>query len=149
MAPVSRRKMVSSSSFNGRLRECLYEHLFISLPETRKIIEAWRIDSPIAQQTIQRNLAIDASSADVLFMIDDDAYMYPGVRGKKLRQSGQPSGHPLPAATRLCGRRAFLCRAGLQNGGPTPYLSFGIGRISSTIRTLTFQRRPCRSVGHK
>ena len=34
--------------------------------------------SPIAQQTIQRNLAIDASSADVLFMIDDDAYMYPG-----------------------------------------------------------------------
>src|SRR5262245_21944237 len=34
--------------------------------------------SPIAQQTIQRNLAIDASSSDVLFMIDDDAYMYPG-----------------------------------------------------------------------
>jgi Glycosyl transferase family 2 len=31
--------------------------------------------SPIAQQTIQRNLAIDASSADVLFMIDDGAYM--------------------------------------------------------------------------
>jgi glycosyltransferase involved in cell wall biosynthesis len=38
--------------------------------------------SPIAQQTIQRNLAIDASSADVLFMIDDDAYMYPGCAEK-------------------------------------------------------------------
>jgi len=32
-------------SFNGRLRdECLNEHLFTSLPEARKIIEAWRID---------------------------------------------------------------------------------------------------------
>jgi len=32
-------------SFNGRLRdECLNEHLFISLPEARRIIEAWRID---------------------------------------------------------------------------------------------------------
>jgi glycosyltransferase involved in cell wall biosynthesis len=38
--------------------------------------------SPIAQQTIQRNLAIDASSAEVLFMIDDDAYMYPGCAQK-------------------------------------------------------------------
>ena len=38
--------------------------------------------SPIAQQRIQRNLAIDASSADVLFMIDDDAYMYPGCAEK-------------------------------------------------------------------
>jgi glycosyltransferase involved in cell wall biosynthesis len=38
--------------------------------------------SPVAQQTIQRNLAIDASSADVLFMIDDDAYMYPGCAEK-------------------------------------------------------------------
>ena len=38
--------------------------------------------SPFAQQTIQRNLAIDASSADVLFMIDDDAYMYPGCAEK-------------------------------------------------------------------
>ena len=40
------------------------------------------LHSPIAQQTIQRNLAIDASSADVLFMIDDDAYMYPGCAEK-------------------------------------------------------------------
>ena len=32
-------------SFNGRLRdECLNEHLFTSLPEARRIIEAWRID---------------------------------------------------------------------------------------------------------
>lgn len=32
-------------SFNGRLRdECLNEHLFASLPEARRIIEAWRID---------------------------------------------------------------------------------------------------------
>jgi putative transposase len=32
-------------SFNGRLRdECLNEHLFSSLPEARRIIEAWRID---------------------------------------------------------------------------------------------------------
>lgn len=40
------------------------------------------LHSPIAQQTIQRNLAIEASSADVLFMIDDDAYMYPGCAEK-------------------------------------------------------------------
>jgi len=32
-------------SFNGRVRdECLNEHLFNSLPEARRIIEAWRID---------------------------------------------------------------------------------------------------------
>ena len=32
-------------SFNGRLRdECLNEHLFTSLAEVRRIIEAWRID---------------------------------------------------------------------------------------------------------
>ena len=32
-------------SFNGRLRdECLNEHLFASLTEASKIIEAWRID---------------------------------------------------------------------------------------------------------
>jgi putative transposase len=32
-------------SFNGRLRdECLNEHLFASLTEATKIIEAWRID---------------------------------------------------------------------------------------------------------
>jgi putative transposase len=32
-------------SFNGRLRdECLNEHLFASLPDARRIIEAWRID---------------------------------------------------------------------------------------------------------
>ena len=32
-------------SFNGRLRdECLNEHLFSSLPDARRIIEAWRID---------------------------------------------------------------------------------------------------------
>ena len=32
-------------SFNGRLRdECLNEHLFVSLPEARRIIEEWRID---------------------------------------------------------------------------------------------------------
>ena len=32
-------------SFNGRLRdECLNEHLFNSLPEARRIIEAWKID---------------------------------------------------------------------------------------------------------
>ncbi len=32
-------------SFNGRLRdECLNEHLFSSLVEARRIIEAWRID---------------------------------------------------------------------------------------------------------
>jgi len=32
-------------SFNGRLRdECLNEHLFTSLAEARRIIEAWRID---------------------------------------------------------------------------------------------------------
>ena len=32
-------------SFHGRLRdECLNEHLFRSLPETRQIIEAWRVD---------------------------------------------------------------------------------------------------------
>ena len=32
-------------SFNGRLRdECLNEHLFTSLIEARRIIEAWRID---------------------------------------------------------------------------------------------------------
>ncbi len=32
--------------------------------------------SPAAQQTIQRNVAIDAASADILFMIDDDSLMY-------------------------------------------------------------------------
>ncbi len=32
-------------SFNGRLRdECLNEHLFASLPEARRIIEAWKTD---------------------------------------------------------------------------------------------------------
>ena len=32
-------------SFNGRFRdECLNEHLFSSLPDARRIIEAWRID---------------------------------------------------------------------------------------------------------
>ena len=32
-------------SFNGRLRdECLNEHLFSSLPDARRIIEAWKID---------------------------------------------------------------------------------------------------------
>src|SRR5262249_52964203 len=40
------------------------------------------LHSSIRQQTIQRNIAIDASSADVLFMIDDDAYMYPACAEK-------------------------------------------------------------------
>jgi putative transposase len=32
-------------SFNGRLRdECLNEHLFANLAQTRRIIEEWRID---------------------------------------------------------------------------------------------------------
>jgi GT2 family glycosyltransferase len=33
--------------------------------------------APRPQQTSQRNAAVDASSADVLFMIDDDTYMHP------------------------------------------------------------------------
>ena len=32
-------------SFNGKLRdECLNEHVFASLAQARRIIEAWRID---------------------------------------------------------------------------------------------------------
>ena len=43
--PASRCRTALFESFNGRLRdECLNEHLFTSLPEARRIIEAWRID---------------------------------------------------------------------------------------------------------
>lgn len=61
--------------------------------------------SPIAQQTIQRNIAIDAASADVLFMIDDDAYMYPGCAEKVMNVFEADAGKqivavgPAPAAT--------------------------------------------------
>ena len=60
--------------------------------------------SSIAQQTTQRNLAIDASSADVLFMIDDDAYMYPGCADKVMTVFEADLGNriaavgPVPAA---------------------------------------------------
>ncbi|WP_442481938.1 glycosyltransferase family 2 protein [Aeoliella sp. SH292] len=35
------------------------------------------LDAPRPQQTVQRNHAIDHSTADVLFMIDDDSLLYP------------------------------------------------------------------------
>ena len=35
----------SVESFNGRFRdECLNEHWFLSLAQTRQIVEAWRLD---------------------------------------------------------------------------------------------------------
>jgi Integrase core domain len=38
-------KPQEKESFNGRLRgECLNEHVFSSLAETRRMIEAWRVD---------------------------------------------------------------------------------------------------------
>ena len=61
--------------------------------------------SPIAQQTIQRNIAIDVSSAEVLFMIDDDAYMYLGCAEKVMTVFEADAGKqiaavgPAPAAT--------------------------------------------------
>ena len=44
MAPGKPTQNGFIESLNGRLRECLNEHLFISLPEARKSIEARRID---------------------------------------------------------------------------------------------------------
>jgi len=45
IAPGKPMQNAFIESFNGRLRdECLNEHLFGSLPEARRIIEAWRID---------------------------------------------------------------------------------------------------------
>ena len=44
MAPGKPTQNGFIESRNGRLRECLNEHLFISLPEARKSIEAWRTD---------------------------------------------------------------------------------------------------------
>jgi putative transposase len=45
IAPGKPRQNSFIASFNGRLRdECLSEHLFTSLAEAHRIIEAWRID---------------------------------------------------------------------------------------------------------
>jgi putative transposase len=44
MAPGKPTQNGFIESLNGRLCECLIEHLFISLPEARKSIEARRID---------------------------------------------------------------------------------------------------------
>jgi len=45
IAPGKPTQNAFVESFNGRLRdECLNEHLFDSLDDARRIIEAWRID---------------------------------------------------------------------------------------------------------
>jgi putative transposase len=45
IAPGKPMQNAFVESFNGRLRdECLNENLFHGLPETRRIIEAWRAD---------------------------------------------------------------------------------------------------------
>jgi putative transposase len=45
IAPGKRQQNGFMESFNGKLRdECLNEHVFASLAEARRIIEAWRID---------------------------------------------------------------------------------------------------------
>ena len=57
------------------------------------------------------NLAIEASSADVLFMIDDDAYMYPGCAEKVMTVFEADAGKqiaavgPAPAANPPATRR--------------------------------------------
>ncbi len=46
IAPCKPIQNAFVESLNGRVRdECLNEHLFRGLPMTRRIIEAWRIDS--------------------------------------------------------------------------------------------------------
>ena len=45
IAPGKPMQNAFVESFNGRLRdECLNEHVFVTLAEARRIIEAWRID---------------------------------------------------------------------------------------------------------
>ncbi len=71
--------IIADSSPNQRsLRQAIHDLLLQSGVNVR----LHYLHSPIAQQTVQRNLAIDAASADVLFMIDDDAYMYPACAEK-------------------------------------------------------------------
>jgi putative transposase len=50
IAPGKPQQNGFMESFNGKLRdECLNEHVFSSLAEARRIIEAWRIDYNIAR----------------------------------------------------------------------------------------------------
>jgi putative transposase len=45
IAPGKPQQNGFMESFNGKLRdECLNEHVFSSLAEARRLIEAWRID---------------------------------------------------------------------------------------------------------
>jgi putative transposase len=45
IAPGKPQQNGFMESFNGRLRdECLNEHVFSSLAEARRMIEAWRVD---------------------------------------------------------------------------------------------------------
>ncbi len=45
IAPGKRVQNVFVESFTGRLREeCLTAHWFLSLPDARRTVEAWRVD---------------------------------------------------------------------------------------------------------
>ena len=45
IAPVKRQQNAFAESFIGRLRdECLKETLFVSLPQARSALDAWRTD---------------------------------------------------------------------------------------------------------
>ena len=51
IAPGKPQQNGFMESFNGKLRdECLNEHVFSSLVEARRIIEAWRVDYNPASQ---------------------------------------------------------------------------------------------------
>ena len=47
------------------------------LVNSNRLVELKYIFSEIRSSTVQRNIGIEAASADILFMIDDDSFMYP------------------------------------------------------------------------
>ena len=111
-------------SFNGKLRdECLNEHVFSSLAEARRVIEAWRIDynevrphSSLAYQTPEEFAAAwaDAERHAKTGSIDPDASVCHRARPHQGQAFGGREGRP--ALTRPARDDATDMRPGRMNG---------------------------------
>jgi glycosyltransferase involved in cell wall biosynthesis len=66
--------VICDSSPNWQLTASRVKQVVEAIAPTTRLCY---LGSPKAQQTIQRNIAVRHSLADILFMIDDDAYLSP------------------------------------------------------------------------
>jgi len=74
--------VICDSSENWESTSCRVKEL---VARVRPDVRIWYGTSPRAQQTIQRNITVANSTADILFLIDDDSFMREDAAERAMR----------------------------------------------------------------